>query len=237
MRQDVDLLFGRNLEGTGFLKYANTARRLLGDIPLSHGGSAKLDDGGDADWHTFAVGTLGVLVHNNRKASGDAATEEVPPSVQANQPPHQAPPPNQSAPKSPSPAVPEPPPKVQLPPTAKTLAPNSGLGSSTRLTADELATGQRLEAQLGKSLKESPHIGAEYVDELGRTYDALGKPVASKFWDQKKFLASIDDHLLKSTDFTVIDLTGFTPAQIAAVNSHLATLSPAQLARIIRIGF
>lgn len=116
-------------------------------------------------------------------------------------------------------------------------APKSGLGSATRLTPEELVTGQRLESQLGKTLRESPHIGAEYVDDLGRSYDALGTPNASKFWNQKEFLASIDGHLLKSNDFTVIDLTGFTPAQIAAVNSHLATLTPAQLSRIIRIGF
>lgn len=38
---------------------------------------------------------------------------------------------------------------------------------SKRLTPDELAT-----------LKESAHEGAEYVDELGRTYDALGTPAA-----------------------------------------------------------
>jgi RHS repeat-associated protein len=117
------------------------------------------------------------------------------------------------------------------------VAPKSGLGGATRLTPEELVTGQRLESQLGKTLRESPHIGAEYVDDLGRSYDALGTPNASKFWSQKKFLASIDGHLLKSNDFTVIDLTGFTPAQIAAVNSHLATLTTAQLARIIRIGF
>jgi hypothetical protein len=104
-------------------------------------------------------------------------------------------------------------------------------------TADELATGQRLEAQLGKPLKESPHVGAEFVDDLGRSYDALGTPKASQFWNEKQFLNSIDGHLLKSNNFTVIDLTGFTPAQIAAVNKHLATLTPDQLARIIKIGF
>jgi RHS repeat-associated protein len=113
----------------------------------------------------------------------------------------------------------------------------SGLSNAGRLSADELATGQRLEAQLGKPLKESPHVGAEFVDDLGRSYDALGTPKASQFWNEKQFLNSIDGHLLKSNNFTVIDLTGFTPAQIAAVTKHLATLTPAQLARIIKIGF
>jgi len=117
------------------------------------------------------------------------------------------------------------------------IAPKSGLGSAKRLSPDELATGQRLEAKLGKSLTESPHTGAEYIDDLGKTYDALGVPRASQFWNESKFLKSIDGHLLKSNNFTVIDLTGFTPSQIAAVERHLATLTPEQLARIMRIGF
>jgi len=116
-------------------------------------------------------------------------------------------------------------------------APKSGLTGATRLSPDELATGQRLEQLLGKSLKESPHVGAEYVDDLGRTYDALGTPAASQYWNAKKFFKSIDGHLLKSNDFTVIDLTGFTPTQIAEVKNYLSGLSKAQLDKIIRIGF
>ena len=106
---------------------------------------------------------------------------------------------------------------------------------ASRLSPDELATGRRLEAQLGRPLKESPHVGAEFVDDLGRSYDALGTSKASQFWNEKQFVNSIDGHLLKSNNFTVIDLTGFTQAQIAAVKNHLATLTPEQLARIITI--
>ena len=39
--------------------------------------------------------------------------------------------------------------------------------------ADELRIGQRLDQLLGKVLRESPHVGAEYIDDLGRAYDAL----------------------------------------------------------------
>jgi hypothetical protein len=46
---DVDALFGRNLEGMGFLRHVTTARRLKSDIPLSTGGTRKLDDGGAGD--------------------------------------------------------------------------------------------------------------------------------------------------------------------------------------------
>ncbi len=115
-------------------------------------------------------------------------------------------------------------------------ASKSGLGGATRLSADELATGQRLEAQLGITLKESAHLGADYVDDLGRSYDALGG-FDPKFWNEKSFLRQIDKHLRKSNDFTVIDLTGFSQTAIEAVRRHLSTLSSDQLKRIIQIGF
>ena len=57
--------------------------------------------------------------------------------------------------------------------TSACKAPKTGLTKTTRLTADELATGRRLEARLGKPVNESQHVGAEYTDESGLTYDAL----------------------------------------------------------------
>jgi len=61
---------------------------------------------------------------------------------------------------------------------------------------------------LGKGLRESPHVGAEYLDDLGRAYDAVGGLNASKFWNEGKFINSIRKHLLKSNDFTVVDMKG-----------------------------
>jgi hypothetical protein len=52
----------------------------------------------------------------------------------------------------------------------------------------------------GRTFGESPHVGAEYVDDLGRSFDALGSPAASAHWNQTQFLRSIDSHLLKSND-------------------------------------
>ena len=72
---------------------------------------------------------------------------------------------------------------------------------------------------------------------MGKTYDAMGQPRASRFWDAGKLMDSIDAHVLKSNDFTVIDLTGFTAAQIGEARAYLGGLAPAQLARIIRVGF
>jgi RHS repeat-associated protein len=124
-----------------------------------------------------------------------------------------------------------------IPDFAFGMAQPSGLSSARRLSAFELETGRRLEAVLGKPLQESPHEGAEYVDSSGRTYDQIGHPGASLHWNSKRFLRSIDSHLLKSNDFTVIDMTWFTPTQIAEVEQYLSGLSEQQLARIIKIGF
>jgi hypothetical protein len=112
-----------------------------------------------------------------------------------------------------------------------------GIPNATRLSPAEQATAARLQAQTGVKLRESPHRGAEYIDDLGRTYDALGDPKASQFWNERLFLNSIDHHLLKSNDFTVIDLTGFTQQQIAVVRNYINSLPQGSQAKIIRIGF
>ncbi len=88
----------------------------------------------------------------------------------------------------------------------------------------------------GRTLSGSDHVGADFVEDLGRTFDALGTPRASQYWNQEQFLASIDSHVLKSNDFTVVDLTGFTPQQVAVVDSHIASLSTDAQATIIRLG-
>jgi hypothetical protein len=106
-----------------------------------------------------------------------------------------------------------------------------------RLRPAELETGKRLSRKLGVPLKESPHEAEELIDQAGKTYDAYGVPAAARYWNEKKFMEGIQNHLLKSVDFIVIDLTGFSPAQIAAVERYLSTLPPGQLAKIIRIGF
>ena len=114
----------------------------------------------------------------------------------------------------------------------------SGLTGAKRLRPDELATGRRLEHLLGRRLRESGHEGADFVDDFGRTFDALGGgSLASQFFKPQEFFDSIRGHLLKSNDFTVIDLTGFTSSQIAQVRTFLNGLSQSELDRIIRIGF
>jgi hypothetical protein len=111
------------------------------------------------------------------------------------------------------------------------------VSNATRLSDAELETGKRLSRKLGVPLRQSTHEGEEFVDPAGKTYDAYGELGASKHWNEAEFMNGIRRHLLKSNDFTVIDLTGFTPEQIAAVERYLGTLPPGQLAKIIRIGF
>lgn len=117
------------------------------------------------------------------------------------------------------------------------VAPPRGIPNAVRLTEVEQATAARLQAQTGLKLRESPHVGAEYVDQLGRTYDALGNPRAAQFWNEAQFTRSIDAHLRKSVDFTVIDLTEFKPEQINAVRTYINGLPNTAQSRIIRIGF
>lgn len=106
-----------------------------------------------------------------------------------------------------------------------------------RLRPPEVETGKRLSRKLGVPLAESPHVGTDFVDPSGKTYEAMGVPRASTFWNQKDFLKSIDDHFLKSADFVVIDMTGFSQEQINIVRQYLSKLPPQQLAKLIQIGF
>jgi hypothetical protein len=129
--------------------------------------------------------------------------------------------------------------------TAETLeslevATARGILEPGRLTEAEEATVIRLKQVpelWDRDFWTSEHKGAEYIDDLGRSLDAMGAPRASQYWNEEKFLNAIHQHLLKSNDFTVIDLTGFTAEQVAAVNRYLGTLDEKQLAKVIKIGF
>jgi hypothetical protein len=109
--------------------------------------------------------------------------------------------------------------------------------TASRLSPEEQATMSRLMDETGLEIKEGSHVGEEYVDQFGRTYDAMGTPSASQYWNQSEFFDSIDRHPLKSNDFTVIDLTSFTTEQISAVQNYISGLAPELQSKIIRIGF
>lgn len=112
-----------------------------------------------------------------------------------------------------------------------------------RLDETEQETAARLKAQLGDrltGLTEDPHIGGDYegiLDGKKVSFDAMGAPGASAHWDEKEFLDAIDDHLLKSNEYTVIDLTGFDSDQITIIEGYVDSLPAGAQLKIIRIGF
>jgi hypothetical protein len=79
-----------------------------------------------------------------------------------------------------------------------------------------------------------PDPGYDWLDDLGRTFDAMGDGTKSKYFKLDQFKASIEHHLRKGNAFTVIDMTGYAADQIAAVRAYVDTL-PA--GKIIRVGF
>jgi hypothetical protein len=83
----------------------------------------------------------------------------------------------------------------------------------------------------------SEHVGSEVTDDLGRTYDSLGSAAASQFWNERKFFGSIMNHVQKSNDFTVIDVTGFASEHRSAVEVFLNGLLDDLESKVVRIGF
>lgn len=102
---------------------------------------------------------------------------------------------------------------------------------------------------LGRAQQQYPERGfkaaseerdGEYVDNQGRTYDQIGNPNTSRYWNEnsaQKFYRSIDAHLRKSMDFTMIDLTGFSPESVADITAYVDSLPEDLQAKIVRIGF
>jgi hypothetical protein len=91
----------------------------------------------------------------------------------------------------------------------------------------------------GRTFKGVPgkDPGYDWVDDLGRKYDALGDGTKSQYMKLDQFTKSIDHHLLKGNDFTIIDMTGYTTDQISAVKQYVDALPAAKQAMIIRVGF
>jgi hypothetical protein len=124
----------------------------------------------------------------------------------------------------------------------KAMADAEGDPNLARLSDSEAAT-------LTRAQEEYPDLGlkasaeerdGEYVDSQGRTYDQMGDPRTSQFWNPRSaqnFYDAIDAHLLKSVDFTMIDLTGFSEQSIADITNYIDSLPEAEQAKIIRIGF
>jgi len=102
----------------------------------------------------------------------------------------------------------------------------------------EAATKSRAEQYLNRSLSQSRHVGFDYVDDLGRTYDQMGNAAMIPYWNTQRaqFFNQINRHVQKA-DFTIIDLTGF-PANIKEdVANHILSLPQPLFDKIVPIGF
>jgi hypothetical protein len=106
-----------------------------------------------------------------------------------------------------------------------------------QLTAKRLAEG--FPEFNGRTFKgvPPPDPGYDWTDDLGRTYDAMGDGTTATNLNVSAFIKSLDRHLLKGNNFTVIDLTGYKPDQIAAITQYVNSLPPAKQSIIRRIGF
>jgi hypothetical protein len=115
-------------------------------------------------------------------------------------------------------------------PPGLTLRPNS------RLTQEEIVTGERLGKQLGVQLLEGSHVGEEYIIAgTKKTIDAMGTPQAFAHWNAKEFTGSIINHLNKSVDYVAIDLAGASKSQVQTVKKFVEALTEEQRNRTIYV--
>lgn len=104
-------------------------------------------------------------------------------------------------------------------------------------TAERLATTHPEFDGLTFKAPPPPDPGHDWYDNLGRKYDAMGDGTKAEFQSMNDFRRSIDSHLRKGNDFTVIDLTGYEPDQVADVKKYVDSLPLDKQAMIRRIGF
>lgn len=91
----------------------------------------------------------------------------------------------------------------------------------------EAQAAAHIEAERGVSLgRASKGSGVDWVGSDGKTYDAVG-PFESKYFDKQweQLQYQITRHLDKA-DYVPVDVSRFTPEQIAKVKSFIAQLGP-----------
>ncbi|MET7951176.1 WXG100 family type VII secretion target [Micromonospora sp. NPDC005324] len=95
-----------------------------------------------------------------------------------------------------------------------------------RFRPGEAETAVRLEQELGVRLQRAPaDSSADWVDEAGRTYDAVGNFPAQFFdrqWPQLQY--QIERHLDKA-DLVPVDVAQFNPEQVARIEQFLTDRS------------
>jgi uncharacterized protein YukE len=116
------------------------------------------------------------------------------------------------------PGQPHEPPKSKDPRLEEQRLHDLGMDPATgRFRQAEAETAQRIEQELGVELKRSTDPRVDWVDDTGKTYDAVGNFDARHFDSQWPNLQTkIVDHLAKA-DIVPIDVSKFTPEQVAKI--------------------
>ncbi|GAA0554880.1 hypothetical protein GCM10010172_41890 [Paractinoplanes ferrugineus] len=100
-----------------------------------------------------------------------------------------------------------------------------GMDTATgRYRHNEAETALRIEAALGVRLTRAPRWSrADWFDEFGVSYDAVGPFSAFRFEQQwRRFSQQILLHLNKA-QFVPVDVSLFAPAQIEVIELFIAT--------------
>lgn len=99
----------------------------------------------------------------------------------------------------------------------------------TKLSAEEIDTGVRLAKQTGEALAQGTHVGEEFIDSLGRTYDA----VSTGKGNTAKILENIKTTAQKSVDFVAVDLKGASKEMLKTIKNYVKNdLTKAQQQKI-----
>lgn len=118
----------------------------------------------------------------------------------------------------------------------------SRLPPKEQLKPQEVATLDRVVLRdefAGRTFRKSADESYDFVDSKGFKYDALGAGARAQYQTiDRSFLDQITRHINKQgLDYTIIDMTGYSPAQIRVVRMYVDLYHGTDAHRILRIGF
>jgi len=97
----------------------------------------------------------------------------------------------------------------------------------------EVATVLRLEKETGRPFKRSSASGADFQDEFGQTWDAIGSDASDQFFNYERFAERLQGKLgNRAVDRYVVDLSGLGGENAARVLTYIWTLPVETQARI-----
>jgi hypothetical protein len=121
-------------------------------------------------------------------------------------------------------------------PSVSRLPPKEQLKPQEKATLDRVVL---LTEFAGRTFRASADTSYDFIDNRRFTYDALGAGARAQYQTiDRNFLDQITRHIGKQgLDYTIIDMTGYSPAQIRVVRMYVDLYHGLDAARIIRIGF